>query len=256
MAGPIFPKDGHPVYLPAELQLTEAATPGQATQEARDFLNSGLDGIKLFAGAFMGNKPVVNMDVSVIKAASEVAHAKGRPVFSHPQDRAGLDNSLAGGVDVLAHTIPTVNFSLTSEELSGMKGRHVALIPTLALWITIVQDPQLQKRLVQSGVEQMKSYFSEGGTVLFGTDVGFQSSYDTSHEFEFMGQAMSWRDLLATLTTNPSEFFKATNKGRVEKGMEADLVVLEGDPAEDVRNFAKVADTIRGGKVIYTRPAL
>jgi imidazolonepropionase-like amidohydrolase len=159
-------------------------------------------------------------------------------------------------VDVLAHTIPTVNFSLTSEELSGMKGRHVALIPTLVLWITIVQDPQLQKRLVQSGVEQMKSYFSEGGTVLFGTDVGFQSSYDTSHEFEFMGQAMSWRDLLATLTTNPSEFFKATNKGRVEKGMEADLVVLEGDPAEDVRNFAKVADTIRGGKVIYTRPAL
>jgi predicted amidohydrolase YtcJ len=28
MAGAIFPKNGHPVYLPAEMQLIEAATPG------------------------------------------------------------------------------------------------------------------------------------------------------------------------------------------------------------------------------------
>ena len=34
--------------------------------------------------------------------------------------------------------------------------------------------------------------------------------------------------------------------------MKADLVVLDADPAEDVRNFAKVADTIRDGKVIYS----
>ena len=38
LAGDIFPKNGHPVYLPPELQLPEAATPGEAAQMARDDL--------------------------------------------------------------------------------------------------------------------------------------------------------------------------------------------------------------------------
>jgi len=63
---------------------------------------------------------------------------------------------------------------------------------------------------------------------------------------------MPWRDILASLTTTAA-FFKATSKGRVEKGMAADLVILEADPAGDVRNSAKVACTIREGKIIYSR---
>jgi imidazolonepropionase-like amidohydrolase len=250
-AGDIFPKNGHPVYLPAEMQLPEAATLAEATQMAQNYLANGLDGIKLFTGAYMGNKPVINMDTAVVKAAVEVAHAQGKPVFTHPQNRAGVDNALAGGVDVLAHTVPTEGH-YTEDELSQMKRQQVGLIPTLTLWTTVVSDPAVANRLVQTGVDEVKQYLSAGGTILFGTDVGFQSEYDTSKELEFMERAMSWRDILAALTTNPSGFFKATGKGRVEKGMEADLVVLDADPAADVRNFAKVAYTIRAGKVIYS----
>ena len=35
LAGSIFPRDGHPAYLPAEMQLPEAATPEEAAQMAR-----------------------------------------------------------------------------------------------------------------------------------------------------------------------------------------------------------------------------
>jgi imidazolonepropionase-like amidohydrolase len=253
MAGDIFPKNGHPVYLPPEMQLPEAATPEEAQQMAQQYIKMGLDGIKLFTGAFMGAKPTVNMDTAIVKAAIDVAHAQGKPVFTHPQNRTGVDNALAGGVDILAHTIPTEG-QYTAEELARMKRQHTALIPTLTLWTTVVQDPAVADQLVQAGVNELKQYFSEGGTILFGTDVGFQSKYDTTQEFEFMGRAMPWRDLLACLTTNPSELFKATNKGRVEKGMDADIVVLDADPATDVRNFAKVAYTIRAGKIIYSGP--
>lgn len=251
MAGDIFPKNGHPVYLPAEMQLPEAATPQEGEGMAEGYMKMGLDGVKLFTGAFMGNQPVVNMDTAIAKTAVEVAHAQGKPVFTHPQNRTGVDNALAGGVDILAHTIPTEG-SFTPDELRQMKRQHTALIPTLTLWTTVVSDPAAQDRLVQAGVNELEQYFSEGGTILFGTDVGFQSKYDTTQEFEFMGRAMSWRDILASLTTNPSSFFKAGNEGRVEKGMQADLVVLDDDPAIDVRNFAKVAYTIRAGKIIYS----
>jgi len=251
MAGDIFPKNGHPVYLPAEMQLPEAASPQEAKEMAQRYMKIDLDGIKLFTGAFMGDKPVVNMDTAIVRAAVDVAHVEGKPVFSHPQNRTGVDNALAGGVDVLAHTIPNEG-SYTADELVRMKQQHTALIPTLTLWTTVVSDPVVADKLVASGVAELKAYFSEGGTVLFGTDVGFQSKYDTAQEFEFMGRAMPWRDILASLTTNPSAFFKETAKGRVEKGLDADLVVLDADPASDARNFAKVAYTIRGGKIIYS----
>ncbi|MGA3091484.1 MAG: amidohydrolase family protein [Terriglobales bacterium] len=254
MAGDIFPKNGHPVYLPPEMQLPEAASPEEAQQMAQQYMEMGLDGIKLFTGAFMGEKPTVNMDTSIVKATVDVAHGQGKPVFTHPQNRAGVDNALAGGVDILAHTIPTEG-QYTPEELARMKRQQTALIPTLTLWTTVVQDPTVADALVQAGVNELKQYFSEGGTILFGTDVGFQPKYDTTLEFEFMGQAMTWRDVLASLTTNPSEVFKASGKGRVEKGMDADIVVLDADPATDVRNFSKVAYTIRAGKIIYSGTA-
>jgi imidazolonepropionase-like amidohydrolase len=106
-------------------------------------------------------------------------------------------------------------------------------------------------KLVNAGEMELKQYSAVGGTILFGTDVGFYTEYDPTRELEDMKTVLSWNEILASLTTNPSEFFKATAKGRVEKGMDADLVVLDGDPAADVRNFAKVAYTIRAGKVIY-----
>jgi len=252
LAGDIFPKNGHPVYLPAELQLPEAATPDEAAQMARDDLKMGLDGMKLFTGAFMGDKPVVNMDTAVVKAAVDVAHAQGKPVFAHPQNKIGVDNALAGGVDVLAHTVPNEP-NYTAEELTRFKSQHTALIATLTLWTTVVSDPAVAAHLVQSGVDQLKTFSENGGPVLFGTDTGFTDKYDTSLEYELMHRALSMSEILASLTTNPAAYFKADKKGRVEKGLDADLVVLDADPAADVSNLAKVAYTIRSGQIIYQK---
>jgi imidazolonepropionase-like amidohydrolase len=252
LTGDIFPKNGHPVYLPAELPLPEAATPEEAAQMARDDLNMGMAGMKLFTGAFMGDKPVINMDTAIVKAAVDVAHAQGKPVFAHPQNATGVDNAIAGGVDILAHTIPTAP-GYTAEELAQFKAQNTALIPTLSLWTTVNNDPRVTDHLVQSGVEELQAFSANGGKVLFGTDVGFTSNYDTSQEYEFMHRAINARDILASLTTNPAAYFHAGQKGRVAKGMDADLVVLDGDPFGDVRNFARVAYTIRAGEIIYQK---
>ena len=252
MAGDIFPKNGHPVYLPPKMQLPEAATPQEAEQMSQQYMKMGLDGLKLFTGSYMGqDKPVINMDTAIVKAAVDVAHAQGKRAFAHPQNHTGADNALNGGVDILAHTLPSQK-GFTPEELAQMKRLHTALIPTLTLWTTVVPDPAMQEQLVQAGVNELKAYFSEGGMILFGTDVGFITKYDTTQEFEFVGRAMGWKDILAALTTNPAAEFQAPTKGRVEKGMDADLVVLDADPAADMRNLAKVAYTIRGGRIIYS----
>ncbi len=257
MAGDIFPKNGIPIYLPRDAGLPQAGTPEEARALATGYMAAGDDAVKLFTGSFQGDKPVIDMPEPVAKAAVDVAHAHGKPVFTHPQNRAGQDNALAAGVDVLAHTIPGEG-EYTKDELTRMKAQHTALIPTLTLWEFVFENEhapvQAEQRFVQAGVNELESYFDEGGTILFGTDVGFTSRYDTTEEYVLMAKSgMTWRDILASLTINPSTFFKAAHTGELVTGNAADLVVLGADPASDVRNFAKVEYTIRAGRVIYKK---
>jgi imidazolonepropionase-like amidohydrolase len=124
----------------------------------------------------------------------------------------------------------------------------------LSLFAKLPLPPDISKRVVDNVVGQVKSFSDNGGAVLFGTDVGFIQLYDTTLEYELMHRALSERQVLASLTTNPAGYFKAAKKGKVEQGFDADLVILEGDPIADVRNLAKVATTIRAGQVIYQKP--
>ncbi len=251
-AGSMYPKGGHPVYIPREVPLPEVDTPEQAAKLSRDFLRLGLDGVKLFTGAFMGDKPVVNMEPAVAKAAVDAAHAQGKPVFAHPQNKMGVDTVIEAGADVLAHTAPGQS-GYTPGQLARFKSQGTALIPTLSLFTTVVLDPAVTARVVAAAVGQLKQFSDNGGAVLFGTDVGFIKLYDTSAEVDLMHRALSERQVLASLTTNSARFFKASKKGRVVQGFDADFVVLDGDPIADVRNLAKVAYTVRAGLVIYQK---
>jgi imidazolonepropionase-like amidohydrolase len=253
-AGSIFPKDGHPAYLPAEMQLPEADSPERATRMARYYMELGLDGIKLFTGSYKGeDKPVVNMDAAIAKAAVDVAHAAGKPVFAHPQNTAGIEAVIAAGVDVMAHTVGRQP-GYTADQLARFKQQNVALTPTLTLFAKLPLPPEIVARIVDNIVAQLKGFSDNGSIVLFGTDVGYIPIYDTTLEYELMHRALSERQVLASLTTNPAAYFKAAKKGRVETGFDADLVILDGDPIADVRNLAKVATTIRAGQVIYQKP--
>jgi imidazolonepropionase-like amidohydrolase len=259
-AGNILPEDGIPVYVPkdlaGQLKQFEAATPADAARIANRQLAMGADGLKLFTGSIMGHGKITVMPTDVAEKAVHVAHAAGKPVFAHPSNHAGSDNALAAGVDILAHTIPIEN-GYTAEELAKMKAQHTALIPTLTLWeVELEKDhapAEEEQAFVQKGVSELKSYFDQGGTILFGTDVGYTQHYDTGEEYALMAKSgMKWQDILMSLTTNPATYFKS-GTGELAKGDDADLVVLAADPAADVRNFAKVDYTVRAGKVIYKK---
>ena len=79
------------------------------------------------------------------------------------------------------------------------------------------------------------------------------TDYDPLEEFILMKDAgLTPMQILASLTTAPAARFKESDKrGTIAPGMEADLVVLNADPSEDVTNFANVRFTIRGGRIIF-----
>jgi imidazolonepropionase-like amidohydrolase len=206
----------------------------------------------VYAATWFG-EPVV-MPQRVIAAAAREAHARGKLLFAHPSNAAGLENAVAAGADVLVHTAPNME-SWSDSLVARMVKAGVAVVPTLKLWRYEARSARLafSRPFVEAGVTELRAFVRGGGTVLFGTDVGYMLDYDPSEEYALMAKAgMSFAQILASLTTNPARRFGLTQRtGRVAPGMDADLVVLEGDPASDVRGLARVRYTLRQGRIIY-----
>jgi len=103
----------------------------------------------------------------------------------------------------------------------------------------------------------VKNYSDAGGQILFGTDVGYLTDYsDLTREYKLLGRAgLTFSQILAALTTEPTvRFGLSATTGRVANGQDADLVILDGDPAGDVMAFSRVRMTLRRGHIIYRAP--
>jgi imidazolonepropionase-like amidohydrolase len=257
----IWPKGGVPnMEVMAALGFItepqdEVATPAEAGARARERLDGGADAVKVYAATWFTEEPVV-MPGPVIAAAAKEAHARGKLVFAHPTNAAGVEAALAGGADVLAHTAPAME-TWSDSLVRRMVRAGVALVPTLELWHYEGRSARLafSRPFLQAGVDQLRAFWRAGGTLLFGTDVGYVLDYDTAEEFGLMAQAgLGFPDILASLTTNPARRFGLERTaGRIAPGMEANLVVLEGDPALDIEALARVRYTVRQGRIIYRR---
>ena len=231
----------------------EVATPAEAAARARERLDAGADGVKVYAATWFTEEPVV-MPGRMIAAAAKEAHGRSKLLFAHPTNAAGLQAALDGGVDVLVHTAPSME-TWSDSLVRRMVKAGVAVVPTLKLWRYESRSARLafSRPFVQAGVDELRAFHRAGGTVLFGTDVGYVLDYDTAEEFALMAQAgLRFADILASLTTNPARRFGLEGKaGRIAPGMEADLVVLDGDPARDIEALARVRYTLRQGRIIY-----
>jgi imidazolonepropionase-like amidohydrolase len=248
---PFFPKNGTPVYARPVYEAEHIAVPEiRSTPEAVAQLDrqaqAGVDGVKLFTGAILGAEDVMVMPADQIRALTAEAHRHRLPVFAHPTNREGMDAAVENGVDVLAHATPIAG-PWDAAQVRNLVSAHVALVPTMMLFEVYPAD----STPVATVVQQVRALSEGGGEVLFGTDAGFMDVFDPSAEYRLMAQAMDWRHVLAALTTTPARRFGQSHvRGRIGRGLAADMVLLDGDPALDTAAFAKVAVTIRAGEIL------
>jgi imidazolonepropionase-like amidohydrolase len=248
---------GSPFYL-KPFSLPELGTAEEARAAVAERLAGGADGIKLFTGGLATPDSVVVMDVAIVRAVSNAAHAKGAFVAAHPSNSAGARAAVEGGVDILAHTFPNERDGPWDRSLlPRMKEQGMALVPTLKLWKYELEraglPPEWVAARIRAAQDQVRGFAALGGQILFGTDVGYMEDFDPSDEYAFLSEAgLSFAEILGALTTAPAARFGASARsGRIEPGLDADLVVLEGDPEADVRALARVRFTFRRGLLLY-----
>ena len=116
-------------------------------------------------------------------------------------------------------------------------------------------------RAFQHGMAFEKAYFDAGGLLVSGTDPtgngGVVPGYSNAREIELLVEAgLSVPDAIKVATLNGAKFLGIDRDvGSLTQGKAADLVVIDGDPMQDVKNLRKVKWVFKDG-VGYDSAAL
>lgn len=252
----LVPENGTPFYV-KPLKFPEVLNPEQATSVVREKVKNGAEAVKIFTAPapVEGGAPLI-MRVELVQAIAREAHRHGKLIFAHPENDSGLNVAVEGGVDIMAHTAPAGS-KWDATQIVKMKRAKVTLIPTLSLFTKLGRSlgmpaPSIE-RFISTPLEQLRAYSGAGGQIIFGTDLGFITDYDPTEEYLLMVRAgMTFRQILAALTTNPAERFGFSERaGRIAPNMDADIVIVEGDPEIDIKALSDVKYTLRKGHIIY-----
>jgi imidazolonepropionase-like amidohydrolase len=203
----------------------------------RDQIGHGADWIKLYGdyrwGAGPGARPTFSE--AEMRLAVETAKSAGIPVSVHASTSEGIRRAVLGGVETIEHGDAA---DLATFKLMAQHG--VALCPTLAATEANAQYAGWKKgqqpapNSVQRHKESFKAALEAGVTILSGSDVGVFTHGDNARELDLMVEY--GMTPVATLKSATSIAGKVLhmNIGRVQQGMFADLIAVDGDPTKDI----------------------
>jgi imidazolonepropionase-like amidohydrolase len=108
-------------------------------------------------------------------------------------------------------------------------------------------------RYVEVRNRLVKAIADSGGKIMAGSDTPewfFAYGWTIHRELESLVAAgLTPYQALAAGTRNPAEFLRASKEwGTIEKGKRADLLLLEANPLEDIRNTARIEAVSVGGR--------
>ncbi|SDM35699.1 Imidazolonepropionase [Halarsenatibacter silvermanii] len=228
----------------------EVDGPAQARRGARKQIKEGADQIKIMAtGGVMteGVQPgAPQMTEDEMRAAIEEAHKADRKTAAHAQGTEGIKNALRAGIDSIEHGI-----FLDEKSIKLMKENEVFLVPTLAAphWISEkgseagIPEYAVKKSddIIEDHQQSFQAAYQAGVKIALGTDAGtpFNEHGKNTKELKLMVEnGMTPQEALTAATSRGAELLGiSAETGSIEPGCQADLLVLEKNPLEDIENI-------------------
>ena len=244
----------------------EVDGPDEARKAAREQLKAGVDLIKIMAtGGVMtpGVEPgSAQLTIEEMRAAVEEAHKAGRKTATHAQGTQGIKNAILAGLDSIEHGI-----FLDDEVVGMMVERGVALVPTLVAPYHIVRGGveagipeyavEKSKRVIEAHVASFKLALKAGVTIAMGTDCGTPLNQPGLNALELELMVKAGMTPLQALTASTSVAAKDCDRpliGTLAKGMLADIIVVQGNVAQDVtilQNKSNILRVIKDGRTEF-----
>lgn len=224
------------------------------TKSVRTQIGKGADVVKIYAdyrwGLMKDAQPTFLQEE--IELMVKVAQSSGRQVVAHASTPEGMRRAIVGGVSTIEH-----GDGGTPEVFKLMKEKGVCLCPTLAAGDAASQykgwkkGKEAEPERIQDKRKSFKLAMESGVKICMGGDVGVFAHGDNAREMELMvDYGMKPFDVLKSATSVNAESFKLKDLGKIKKGFLADILVVEGNPAEQIGDIRKVKMVFKDGVLV------
>ena len=212
----------------------------------------------------------------VLEALIDEAHAHRLPVRAHTGSAKSSLQVIRAGVDALAHgpgVFDALRSDTTTDELLTEARRRNVPITTTASVSSLTTDIWGTERFALDGTtgivpflkslaprqlvaRGLRGALDKGVVVAFGTDSIFIPRVQDAAELEFstlFKNGLTPAEVLSTVTVNGARFLNLSDMiGSIDKGKEADLLILSGNPLELPAFLDRIDVVVKGGDIAWT----
>lgn len=261
-------------------------TPVEARAAVRRVVPYRPDVLKVFTDGWRYGMAtdMTSMDEGTLAALVDEAHKNGLVVVGHTVTLERAKIAARAGVDVLNHGVS--NAVLDDEALSLMKANRTGYVQTMAVYeprpgrdtssplLPLVLEPALKGEMKlptepaeegardtasvrgvrwQNLLTNARRYRDAGLRQAVGTDAGMGGTYhgwSTLHEVELLVKGgLSPLEAITAATATSARYLKLDqDRGTIEPGRRADLVLVEGDPSKNIHDIHNVRQVLIDGK--------
>ncbi len=256
--------DPRPPFSPHGVCSMPAICDGadEVRRAAREQLRNGADHVKVMA-AGGGMSPTDHLDttqytVEELRAAVEEAQAVGTYTMAHTYSSASIKNCMEAGIRTVEHG------NLLDEEAARMiKEADAYLVPTMVTYETMVSQgaqygvPEfnIYKMNIarERSIEALQIAHDAGVKIGSGSDLLGPLQKYKARELVLKTEVMTPKESLLSATRVNAEILMMEEEiGTVEQGKLADLLVIEGDPLQDIsiiENMDNIRLIMKGGEL-------
>jgi imidazolonepropionase-like amidohydrolase len=245
----------------------EADGPDEVRKAAREQLKAGADLIKVIAtGAVLapGEMPgAVQYGVDELRVAVEEAGKVGKPVAAHAHGIQGIRNAVTAGARTIEHG---TYLHQDEEVMELMAERGIFLVPTLKAGFDVLSGERPDapgwiveklKAVQEHALRSTQRALELGVPIAMGTDAAtpYNLHGDNAMELHWMTEAgLSPMQAIVASTANAARALGWDSwLGTLEEGKVADLVVVAGNPLDDLRILAdrrNITLVIKDGRIV------
>lgn len=242
---------GPMVAVPGGYGSRYVTSPDHARETVESLLDDGANLIKIGIEDDLQGRKWHLLSYDEIIAIVESAHARNVPVSAHISRSAHLELALQTGIDDVAHMVVD---PLSDDLLSQVIEAEMYWEPTLELWQCVSELHKLGWNA--QAIDNLKRFSEASGKVALGTDYGgYRCDFDLGmpmREIELMLQAgMTPLEIIVAGTKNAAHVCNLGDEiGTIEPGKIADILVVVGNPLEDIQVLNDIMIVIHNGEII------
>jgi imidazolonepropionase-like amidohydrolase len=256
------PGRNDPARPPARPVKAPAAVPDAETRAFVDQAKAqGFDAIKTILVSTPGGPEAHTLSVIV-----DQAHRDGLRVFTHATNYFDTLVAVNAGVDVLAHTPHIGRLEEDAPALDRIAGSHIPMVSTLAVFVPhfdarnqpLYRDGgpfpmPLPLSSAGQGPVNARLLWDKGVLYAYGTDTQWDPRESLKDELRALSLVFSPRDILKIMGPDSAAVAGRPDLGTLEPGKVADLVMVDGDPLDDINALTRVVAVVKDGKLVVDR---